>query len=300
VKLRGSDAFKEREGQHMRRPPKLHYGVVDAAGDLRHSIEIDVPRAAYTHDFAITETRTVLLDMPLLFDPRRLLERRSPYVFDPGRPARFGVLPRHGQPGEVRWLETSACFIAHTANAWDDGDAVVLLAGRMDDIELGLPQVEGGPVYRSAPRLTRFRLDLSNGRVEEEIIDGGAVEFFQVHPARAGRRSRFAWAGRLSPHQPFALDGVARIDLETGSVRESAFGPGCFGGDFQIVPRAGADAEDDAWLLVLTHDERAGASSLRVLDARAMSDEPIATVHLPRRVPYGVHSLWLPAAPAVG
>ena len=283
-------------GAAMRRPARLHYGVIDAAGTLCHAVELPIPHASYVHDLAITERYTVLLDMPLLFDPRRLLTGASAYEFARGMPCRIGVIPRHGRADEVRWFETDTCFIAHTVNAWDEGDAVVLVAGRMDEIELGAAQLAGGPIYNSTPMITRFRLDLRSGRVEVETLERGAAEFFQVSAARLGRRSRVAWAGRLSPYQLFALGGVARIDLETGRADEFSFGAGRFGGDFQVVARRGATAEDDAWLLVLVHDEWTDISSLLVLDARAPSRGPLASVHLRRRVPYGVHSLWLAAA----
>lgn len=37
----------------------------------------------------------------------------------------------------------------------------------------------------------------------------------------------------------------------------------------------------------------APGSELVVIDARSMAAEPIARVMLPRRVPYGLHGLWL-------
>jgi carotenoid cleavage dioxygenase len=32
-----------------------------------------------------------------------------------------------------------------------------------------------------------------------------------------------------------------------------------------------------------------------ILDARQLDAKPIATIHLPRRVPAGLHSSWMPA-----
>lgn len=281
-------------GLSMRRSPQLHYGVVDAAGVLAHSVMLDLPRASYVHDLAITERFTVLLDPPLLFDARRLLAGQSPYYFAPEQPCRIGVIPRRGQADELRWFTTDACFIAHVVNAWEDGDAVVFVVGCMDEVELGQAQLDGGPIYKAPPRLTRFRLDMRTGQIEKATLPSGAVEFFHVRGDRVGRQSRFAWAGRLSPNQLFALDGVARVELDGGALDEYSFGTGRFGGDFQVIPRRGRSAEDDAWLLMLVHDERIDESSLLVLDAAAPSAGPVAQVHLARRVPYGVHSLWIP------
>ncbi|HTO56525.1 MAG TPA: carotenoid oxygenase family protein, partial [Pseudomonadales bacterium] len=61
-----------------------------------------------------------------------------------------------------------------------------------------------------------------------------------------------------------------------------------------FVPREGASAEDDGYLLTFVFDESARASELVVLDARDTARPPIAAVHLPARVPYGFHGAWIP------
>jgi carotenoid cleavage dioxygenase len=50
------------------------------------------------------------------------------------------------------------------------------------------------------------------------------------------------------------------------------------------------------WLLTYVYDAGAGSSDLVVLDAQNVAAPPVATVHLPQRVPAGFHGNWLPAA----
>ena len=52
--------------------------------------------------------------------------------------------------------------------------------------------------------------------------------------------------------------------------------------------------EDDGWLLNIVYDDRRDASDLVVLDARDITAGPVATVHMPRRVPFGFHANWFP------
>ena len=40
-------------------------------------------------------------------------------TYDPSAQSRFGVFPRHS-PEQIRWFETQACCIFHTANTWDE------------------------------------------------------------------------------------------------------------------------------------------------------------------------------------
>jgi carotenoid cleavage dioxygenase len=51
------------------RPPFLTYYRAAANGDLLQANEIAVPRATMMHDFAITATAVVFLDLPVVFDP---------------------------------------------------------------------------------------------------------------------------------------------------------------------------------------------------------------------------------------
>jgi carotenoid cleavage dioxygenase-like enzyme len=56
--------------------------------------------------------------------------------------------------------------------------------------------------------------------------------------------------------------------------------------------------EDDGYLITYVHDESCSSSSsgssLVIWDAASMSQQPLAVVALPQRVPYGFHGLWVP------
>jgi carotenoid cleavage dioxygenase-like enzyme len=61
------------------------------------------------------------------------------------------------------------------------------------------------------------------------------------------------------------------------------------GGEALFVPRENPTAEDDGYLLeLLMADDRA---CLIVIDSRSMKE--LARLHLPQRVPFGVHACWL-------
>ena len=47
------------------------------------------------------------------------------------------------------------------------------------------------------------------------------------------------------------------------------------------------------WLLAYVYDAATAASDMVVLDADDVAAGPVATVHLPARVPYGFHGSWL-------
>jgi carotenoid cleavage dioxygenase len=92
-----------------------------------------------------------------------------------------------------------------------------------------------------------------------------------------------------------AWSAVRRYDLERGRFDTRSFGPGSGAGEPLFIPRSGASAEDDGWVIVLVYDATRNASDFYVLDARNIAGEPVATVRLPHRVPYGFHGNWVPA-----
>ncbi|KXL45605.1 hypothetical protein M433DRAFT_246871 [Acidomyces richmondensis BFW] len=83
------------------------------------------------HDFGVSLTHTVIMDLPLSLDPMNQLKGLPPLVYHSGKPSRFGIFPRRS-PQSVRWFETDACCIFHTANTWDNLDSV----GRTTDVNM--------------------------------------------------------------------------------------------------------------------------------------------------------------------
>ena len=53
-------------------------------------------------------------------------------------------------------------------------------------------------------------------------------------------------------------------------------------------------SEDGGWLLAYVYDNATDKSEVLILDASSMSDEPVARVLLPARVPMGFHGSWVP------
>ncbi|MBK6533754.1 MAG: carotenoid oxygenase family protein, partial [Deltaproteobacteria bacterium] len=59
------------------------------------------------HDIAITAKHTILMDLPLMWDPALLARGKTQVRFYPTSPSRFGIIPRHGTSAEVRWFEAA-------------------------------------------------------------------------------------------------------------------------------------------------------------------------------------------------
>ncbi|WP_341530518.1 carotenoid oxygenase family protein [Nostoc sp. UHCC 0302] len=280
-------------------PPYLEYSIVSKEGELKRTVPIDLPVPVMMHDFAITENYTIFLDMPMLFKPMQSITGQLPIKFEPERKSHIGVLPRHGDNRTIRWFEVPSCMVFHTANAYEIGNEIVLVACRMDFCNLLIPFYnESGEIFNfdlETLKLFCWRINLTTGTVKQEVLDDVPSEFPQINNQFLGRKNRYIYTSRVATYmkpKP-VFDGLIKYDLETGSSQVHEFGRGRFGGDSAFVPRPGASIEDDGWLLTIVWDAVAKQSELRVVDAQNFTSEPVARVIIPGRVPYGFHATWI-------
>jgi carotenoid cleavage dioxygenase len=279
----------------LAKPPYLQYSVVSAQGELLQTVPIDLPVGVMMHDFAITEHYTLFLDLPLTFRPKRV-QRGPALLFESDRPSRFGLLPRHGDNSSIHWFEAPPCYIFHTLNAYEQGNEVVLIACRMNGTTVLNATDKGSERDNDIPQLYRWRFNLSTGVVVEERLDDIASEFPRINEHYLGRPTRYGYTARMAPSPMPLFDGFIKYDLLTGSSQTHEFGPGRYGGEGVFVPRLGATAEDDGWLLTFVHDELEGTSELVVVMAQDMMAEQVARIMIPTRVPYGFHGTWIAQA----
>lgn len=284
--------------------PYIQYGIVSPEGKIVKTMPIDIPSPISTHDFAITEKYTIFLDMPLMLKPMRVMQGKIPFVFERNKPSRFGIIPRHG--GEMRWFSVPTCMIYHVVNAYEEGNEIVLLAYRMDWTQLFIQEPvnplnfvtnEAAMLEKVEPEITklyRWRFNLSNGQVQEEMLDDTIAEFPRINDNLVGRKMRYVYAGNAAVYMERPLfDGVKKYDLEAGTSETRDFGRGRFGGECVFAPRPGATAEDDGWVLTYVYDTVVKRSELLVLNAQDIKGEPVARVLVPQRIPFGFHCAWV-------
>ena len=53
-------------------------------------------------------------------------------------------------------------------------------------------------------------------------------------------------------------------------------------------------AEDDGYVKAFVHNPVRGAADLVILAAQDFTAAPVARVHLPARIPLGLHGSWIP------
>lgn len=283
-------------------PPYVLYSVVDKDGALVHTFDPRIAHPSMMHDFAITERFSILMDLPLRFDPRGALAGRPMLSFRPDQPSRFAVFDRRcADAAAVRWFTAPACYVFHTANAWEHGKKVSLLAIRYAHMDLtAFSRRDGRRVAEAMPGLLcRWTFDLDDGSTGETCVCDVPGEFPVINPAYVGRPCRFVYYATVARDATSVLfDGVIKVDVVDGKVAGLInYGGQRYGGECIFVPRQNAAAEDDGYLLTFVHDisKPDGHSEMWVMDARSMAAAPLAVVSLPARVPFGFHGIFVSA-----
>jgi carotenoid cleavage dioxygenase len=275
-------------------PPYVKYIRIGADGIVRQIEGIDVPNMVMMHDFNITRNHTIFMDLPLVFD-LSALDNGIPFRFNRDAGARLGVLPRNGTGKDVTWYELDPCYVFHPVNAHDDGDNIVLHVSRQ-------PEAFGqhSDDYAEVGRLWRWTIDTKRGKVTEELVDDRPGDFGRVDDRKVGLPARYgylmAMAGEGVSEEPVYGSALWKYDLVTGACTEHQLGHGVRGGEPVFAPARPDAAEDEGWVMTIVHDTGTDRSKLIIVDARDFSAPPVATIHLPQRVPYGAHGSWIPSS----
>jgi len=271
----------------------VQHVIVGADGKVARTTDIAVPDGPMMHDFALTPSYVVLLDLPVTFS----LDAASaglqlPYTWNPAHQARVGLLPRGRASADVRWLGVDPCWVFHILNAYDDGGRVVVdlvrYAGAYDVSTLS----RRGPVT-----LDRWIIDPGAGKVAQRRLDDRPQEFPRTDERVTGQRHRYGYSAvigavghaTVSPNGDFADGAFANTllkhDLAAGTVQAHEFGKDATAGEAVFAPAAPHSAEDDGYVMAYIHNPDRGAADLVILAAQDFTADPVARVHLPARIP---------------
>ncbi|HTI78476.1 MAG TPA: carotenoid oxygenase family protein [Mycobacterium sp.] len=265
--------------------PYVTYHRADANGELTINRPLDVKAQTMMHDFALTAEHVIFMDLPIVFNLDIAItgEGDMPYRWSDDYGARFGVMRRDDPFGPVRWFDIDPCYVFHVANAYDDGNSIVLQAVRYPE----LWRDSGG--FDTAGVLWSWTIDLKTGTVSERQLDDRAVEFPRIDDRLATLPARYAVSvGDTS---------LLRYDLTSGAAIEHAFGtaeaPGGPGEAVFVPSTAGPADESSGWYLGYVYDPARDGSDLVIIDASDFAAQPVARIKLPHRVPYGFHGNWI-------
>lgn len=273
----------------------IQYIVVGVDGKVRRTVNVPVPGGPMVHDCAITESRVVLFDLPCIFDLEAAMNgAKLPYRWTPSYGARIGLLPREAEADATVWCELDdLCFVYHPLNAYDDGDRVIM------DVAVHPKTFDSnvnGP-NEGSPKFERWTLDPARGTVGRDVIDERPQEFPRHDERIIGSPHRYGYCATFAAStDKLSYGDLLKHDLVAGTSQVHLLGDGRSAQEPVFVPKHADAAEDEGWVLAYAHDADRNAADVIIIDAQDFSAPPVATIHLPVRVPYGFHGNWIPDA----
>jgi all-trans-8'-apo-beta-carotenal 15,15'-oxygenase len=206
------------------------------------------------------------------------------------------VMPRQGN-GKVRSLDTTSCFVFHHANAYEEGDTLVIDSICYENFPTIDPEMDFREVdFESLPegQLWRFKVNLTRETIEREVITARCCEFPTLNPQNMGRPYQHVVIGTTHESMGNApLQALMKLDLYSGTKSIWSAAPQGFVGEPLFVPKPNETAEDAGWILSLVYDAEHHRTDVVILDAQAFERGAIARLHLTHHIPYGLHGCFV-------
>ncbi|MFN6395548.1 MAG: carotenoid oxygenase family protein [Aphanizomenon sp.] len=274
-------------------------------GEITSKKNHNVPGFCFIHDFVITENYCIFFQNPVNFNPipfaLGICGAAECIKIQKNQPTKIIIIPRKTQTENVKVLETKAGFIFHHVNAFE-------LENEINEIIVdsicyeSLTEVEPNSDYRktdfeknSPPQLWRFNLNLSNNKVQNQLIDPRPTEFPTIHPNYMGKSYRYLYSA--AAHQSTVnapLQAIFKVDLESGTKQLWSAAPRGFVGEPIFVPRPNSQQEDDGWIIFVVYNAENHRSEIVILDGQNLEKGRIAKLHLKHHIPYGLHGSFTP------
>ena len=280
--------------------PYMHYGVVDKDHKLVHYVPIELPGPRLPHDMTFSENWSILNDLPVFWDEELLKRDIHAVRFHKDMPSRFALIPRHGDPSEIRWFEAAPTYVLHWLNAYEEGDEVIM-DGYFQEDPSPPPIAEAGEhghlmayldEHSFKSRLHRWRFNLKDGTTTEEQLDDRIVEFGMINQQYSGRKYRYVYSTFAKPGW-FLFCGFIKHDLETGESETVTLDDGRYASEAPFAPRVNSQSEDDGYLVSFIMDENSGTSECILIDAKNFEAGPVCRIKLPHKICSGTHSTWV-------
>ena len=263
-------------------------------GDIYVLCRFKAPWASLIHDFCVTEKHMLFfIDPGKLVLWRALLGTRdfSKYFYwDESESTTIITIPLNDPEHQTR-IEVDPFRIWHFANAYEEGEQIVIDAFRHNNIDVIIAPTTPGPKIPE-PKLFRYRINPARGSFAGEKLLDDNSEFPIVNPKLIGTRHRYVWM--QSYRDAKGNEGFAQFDTRTQRVKRY------FAPDGHLVSEpvfvAGGEEETEGWILQLTQDTGVKKSYLGVFESHSMEEGPVAKLWFDQGIPATFHGTFVQTA----
>jgi carotenoid cleavage dioxygenase len=173
------------------------------------------------------------------------------------------------------------------------------------------PDVEDAPFnpMQAASRLTDWVVDMASNSDEfAEInrLSETVSEFPRIDDRFTGVKTRYGWGLEMDMRRPVELKGGSAggmlmnclffKDFDTGQEQHWWCGPVSSLQEPCFIPRRKDAPEGDGWIVQVCNRLEEHRSDLLLFDALEIDKGPLATIHIPIRLRFGLHGNFAPSS----
>ena len=312
----------------LKEKAKIHIYTQDFGSDsVDVKFEQEIDFTPYMHSISVTPNFAIVALYPCHFEGKCVMKSMERswtgvsgcFEWD-GTSNSTTILVIDINTGELATrVEVPAFFSLHHANAFEDGDIVVLDLNGWDDSTIlhqavfekeVLLDVDARNAFKSdftPPFLRRYEISLSTDEatvtnlsiVNKKTGVDYPFDFPTINPLFAGMSYCIVW-GQNSPFgggsDAYSSGTWVKNNVCTGEVTPLSFPPTIFPtGDALFVPDPSSEDEDGGVLLVCFRDGATGSTFLSVVDAKTMQE--VARVEGAEgedfNMPYAFHGVFV-------
>ncbi|MCP5145905.1 MAG: carotenoid oxygenase family protein [Gammaproteobacteria bacterium] len=283
--------------------------TVGPNGQVSNEVRTKVPYVSVIHDMALTHRHVVIPFGGYVTSKQRLLDGKIHWGWDQNQPSYIGVMPRDGDPKDMRWFKGPERCMMHTFNAHSEGNKVILYAPFYDgNFFPFFPPIDGSPwdprKARSFIRKITLDLDSKKDTYEEEILwPNPIMDLGKVDPRVLSLQTRYLFAPFNDESKPFdrskAPNGPARVtnsygrfDITTGKMESVFAGATHSLAEQTFIPTGTSGREGEGYLIGVASNFAERRSELIIADAERLHEGVIARVLLPFTAASQVHGEW--------
>jgi all-trans-8'-apo-beta-carotenal 15,15'-oxygenase len=253
----------------------------------------DIPPIGLIHDFVLTH-KSIVIILPstrMTDDGDGLFARVKGR---PNLPILVKVFDRETL-ALTREAELPAGYVFHFGNGWEEADGTIrfdMAYGRDCDEVQSFRKPMAGQLPSNPSVCQQVVLPPTGAPTIQEVRAG--IEFPRINATKSTLRNRYIFAAAHAvPGRSVWYNAVAKSDAESGRHSFAHYGPDWMVEEHVFVPRPGATAEDDGWLVGTALNWRRQKTALSVFDARHLERGPLARAWLEVAMPLGFHGQFV-------
>ena len=273
---------------------------VNKQGKMVAKTKLPLPRAAFLHDFAMSERYGFFLLSSIgasststflqsLIGMRPMKDALS---YRPDMPAIAWVVDLETME-LIMQVEMEPHAVVHFGNAWEAGDELIVDAMYFDNFRASESLNDMWHAERMhAGHAHQYRINLKTKNIVHESVSESPfeVEFPQWQQSKSLKPTRYMWTAANAENGAVSFfNAMQKIDTKTGKTIVAELPKGYYGAE--PMPVLNNRKEDDGYVLMVVYNAWNEKSELWCFNAEDLSVR--AKAYLPHHIPHGFHGYWL-------